>query len=419
MANDRDLSQQPRILAPISLGNAPARTILMTGGTGFLGLHILRSYLLQGHSVRLLAHAGQISALARIRRFLTHCGDSDALSSELESHLTVFDVDIAKTDLGVTETNRGAITENVDEMWHIAATIMLDGRDDHVWHTNVVGTENVLRLYAQTPPHALYRHVSTAFVAGSDRQTSVFEDSTDAVRDFENTYERSKHAAEAIVRQWAAEEKRSVLILRPSILVPSMAVTCETPQGGLPEHTLRTVGQIVTRIVERYGQSGSRLVLRLGADPRAHLNFVQVDWAAETMLQLAERLTSGVETVHVVHDSDTPIRFVSAALQEIIMVRMRMMPALPAEPTAHERLFYRRFHGFLPYWYHRRSFEAAKLKRSLPELVFPERIDTQHLAGWMADNQSTLASQTPDAHSLDAHSLDSHSLDMLSLQRNF
>jgi thioester reductase-like protein len=38
-------------------------TLLMTGGTGFLGLHLLRGHLLAGRRVTLLAHAGSSPAL--------------------------------------------------------------------------------------------------------------------------------------------------------------------------------------------------------------------------------------------------------------------------------------------------------------------------------------------------------------------
>ncbi len=382
MANEYGSSSSPVTTQACCVPSAD-RTVLMTGGTGFLGLHLLRGFLAEGCKVKLLAHAGGLPALVRVRRFLESAGDFK-LVSVLQQRLTIHNVDINLPTLGLSVGERDAITQDVNEMWHVAATVILDGRAAHVWQTNVTGTENVLRLYAQAPPGAYYRHVSTAFVAGNDRHRDVDEESSHAVRAFENDYERSKHAAEDLVRRWAEETGRTALLLRPSILVPGMF-----SHDGLPEHTMHTVGQIVSRIVEHAGQGVLRLVLRLGADPRAHLNLVQVDWAADAMRLLSKRLTTGIEAVHVVHDADVPVRSLAAALEDITAVRMRMMPALPGEPSSDERLFYRRIRGFLPYCYHRRSFATTKLRHLLPELSVPPTIERHDLARWMRDSVQT------------------------------
>ncbi len=64
--------------------------VLMTGGTGFLGLHLLRGFLLSGREVTLLAHAGGLPALERVRRFLIGSGDLKKLPRRLEDMVTVF-----------------------------------------------------------------------------------------------------------------------------------------------------------------------------------------------------------------------------------------------------------------------------------------------------------------------------------------
>ena len=250
-------------------------SVLMTGGTGFLGLHLVRGFLLEGRRVRLLARAGGEPAFERVRAFLQRTGASPRLPVPLEQALTVFDADIELADLGLSDPQAAAATADVEEVWHCAATVMLDGRDEKVWRTNVDGVQNVLRLLDRTPGHVLHRHVSTAFVVGRGAPDHVREVDSEAASAFENVYERSKLAGEAAVRTWAARSGRSALILRPSILTPGAG-----DQGVLPEHTLRTVGGIIGRMAERRPVDGSRLVLRIGGDPRAQLNLVQVDWAA-------------------------------------------------------------------------------------------------------------------------------------------
>ena len=214
--------------------------VLMTGGTGFLGLHLLRGFLLSGREVTLLAHAGGLPALERVRRFLIGSGDLKNLLRRLEDMVMIIDTNISLPMLGLAPSKVQTAIAGVKEVWHVAATVMLDGRDEQVWTTNVVGTEHVLELAAHTPAHVPIRYISTAFVAGRTRDGLICETKSADTTEFENVYERSKHAAEAIVRRWAAASSRSALILRPSILVPG-AGSLE----GLPEHTMHTVSLVV------------------------------------------------------------------------------------------------------------------------------------------------------------------------------
>ncbi len=353
-------------------------TVLMTGGTGFLGLHLLRGHILAGRRVRLLAHAGAVPGLERVRRFLLASGDLERLPLPLERLVSVTDIELDLPTLGLSTDQTEALTHDVDEVWHVAATVMLDGRDEHVWRTNVVGTQNILRLVDRTPAHALYRHVSTAFVAGRTGHADVREEDSTGALEFENAYERSKHAAEAIVRCWADTKDRCALILRPSILSPG-----DRSPDSLPDHTLRAVGQIASRVAERRPDLDSRLVLRIGADPRAQLNVVQVDFAADAMLKLSEAITSGVRAVHVVHDDDVAVRSIAAALEDIAPVRVRMMPAMPSQPSDEERVFHRSMTGFLPYLHHRRRFDTTHMRAVLPGLPVPPPIGREQLRRWV------------------------------------
>ena len=357
-----------------SPGNDERGRVLMTGGTGFLGLHLLRGFLLAGRRVTLLAHAGGLPALERVRCFLIGSGDLKRLPHRLEDMITVFDTNISLPMLGLAPFDIPEALAGVEEVWHVAATVMLDGRDEQVWATNVVGTENVLQLVALTPAHVPFRYISTAFVAGRTSHAFICEAKSAETTEFENVYERSKHAAERVVRRWAAVGSRSALILRPSILVPG-----EGSLEGLPEHTMHTVSLVVASITARRSNLTSRLTVRLGADPRAQLNVLQVDWAAEAMLRIAEQVTSGVEVVHVVHDNDIPVRCISAALEDVSPIRMRMVPAKPADPTDSEKLFYRRMTGFLPYTYHRSRFDTTAMWKLLAGFPAPSPIGREHL----------------------------------------
>jgi nucleoside-diphosphate-sugar epimerase len=255
---------------------------------------------------------------------------------------------------------------------------MLHGSDEQVWRTNFLGTKHVLEMASRCAPGTPLRHISTAFVAGT-RQGRVFEDDSGSVKDFENAYEHSKHEAEKLVRHWAAQGGGRVLIFRPSVLIPPGPRT----GPGLPAHTLSKLRQVLDRVP----RSGARTVLRVSADPRAHLNLLPVDWAAGAMVHIAENDdTTGLSVLHVVHPTDTPVRTVASVLEEVCQVRIRMVPAMPADPTSSERVLYRRTKGFLPYLHHRRGFDGTRLERRTADLAPSRPVDRPYLR-WCFDVQ--------------------------------
>ncbi|TDD22942.1 NAD-dependent epimerase/dehydratase family protein [Actinomadura sp. KC06] len=351
-------------------------TCVMTGGAGFLGLHLVRERLVRGRHVTVLAHAGGAPGRERIERFLDATGDIGRLPAPLGELLTVVPVDIAQPLLGLPRLEHRRLARIAGEVWHVAAAVELHGRDEHVWRTNVLGTQNVLRLASLAPRETPFRHISTAFVAGT-RQGHISEDDIPVNGNgsgdgFENTYERSKHEAENLVRDWAGRLGRRALIFRPGVLVPPGPRS--VPE--LPSHTLSTFYRGASRLPGK----GGRTVLRLGGDPRARLNLLPVDWAADAMACIASGDgTAGVSTVHVVHPVDVPIRTIAAALEDVCPVRIRITPAMPGEPTAVERIFYRRIAGFLPYLHHRRHFDDSALRKRTPGLSPPPLIDRTYL----------------------------------------
>lgn len=354
-------------------------TVVMTGGAGFLGLHLVSRQLMAGRHVTILAHGDAAATRRRVDQFLDLTGASG-------QRLEVLTADIEHPTLGLSPRPHRQLAATTEELWHVAASVVLHRHDEQVWQTNVTGTENLLRFAAATAPAAPLYHVSTAFVAGK-ATGRVHEASSDSVATFENTYERSKHTAEAAVRQWARQQDRRALVLRPSILVPPAASTGVAAR----RHTLGTFLDILATLRERHPPgSASRLVLRVGADPRAHLNLLPVDWAAATMLRVAASGagTTAAPAVHIVHPHDVAVRSISAAVEDLCQVRLRMVPAAPAQPTDAEQAFYRKAAGFLPYMYHRRDFDDSTLRRLVPDLPPLPDIDRAYVRECLSQDEA-------------------------------
>ncbi|HEY0451235.1 SDR family oxidoreductase [Actinophytocola sp.] len=360
-------------------------TLLMTGGAGFLGLHLVREHLLAGRHVTVLADPDDVPARERVERFLAADGAIGRLPARLRDLLAVVDVNTTHHSLGLSPLQERALAARATELWHVPTSVVPSGHDTDVWPTTVSGTENVLRFAARLHPAAPLRHVSTAFVAGRTRTGTFLEQHSAEVAEFESSAERAKHMTEGLVRRWANRHGRGALIVRPGILVPG-----PLPADALPEHPLRVLGRTIAGIVAQAPARSSRLLLRIFAEPRAFLNLLQAGWAARTMLRLGERVTGpGTHTVHVVHPTDTPVRTIFQAIEDVRRVRLRMTPTEPAEPTRAERAFYERAAGFLPYLHHRRRFDDAALRRHGVEVAPPAAIDRAYLRDVVAADLST------------------------------
>jgi thioester reductase-like protein len=358
-------------------------TTLITGGTGFLGLYIVREQLLKGRAVTVLAHSGSPSARERIVDFLAQTGVLDQLGGSLDDQLSVVEGDLCLPRLGLSPQEHLQLAERVSAIWHVAASIVLDGHDERVWRTNVVGTQHVLEFANFARQGTPLYYVSSAAVAGS---TTGFipEDLVTHETAFLNTYERSKYTGECLVRAWGADRESPVLIFRPPILVPSHRLT--GPHA--PQHTLGSLCTMVDLMLARSSVALSRTPIRVHGDLRASLNLLQVGWAAAAMVALADGVNHGVSTLHVVHPQNVYVRTIAAALEDTLPVRVRIVPAAPNDPTPFEKAFYFKMRGFLRYLRQNQQFDDSRMWAAL-DMERPTPVDRGYLASHLASQPKT------------------------------
>ena len=153
--------------------------IAITGGTGFIGRHLLARHVALGDRVRHLTRKKPLESIPGAEIFIG--------------------------DLSASETLRGFV-QGADVLYHCAAEL----RDASAMEkTNVTGTTNLLR--AATGEIGRWVQLSSTGIYGAVRHGEVREDAE--IRPG-NAYERSKAAADALVL--AAAEKLSCVLLRPS-----------------------------------------------------------------------------------------------------------------------------------------------------------------------------------------------------------
>lgn len=150
--------------------------VLLTGGAGFLGRHLLRE---------LLAHGAQVRALSR--------------RAETDTVLAQLGAQPVRGNLDEPGSLRAA-AQGVDAVFHAAADTNTWARNNAAqWRTNVEGTQALLDA-ARTGGARAFVHTSSVSAYSHLVHGVLREDVPQ--RGFESwiNYERSKHAAEAAVR---------------------------------------------------------------------------------------------------------------------------------------------------------------------------------------------------------------------------
>ena len=174
---------------------------LVTGGTGFLGRHVL---------ARLLARPdAEIFCLVRSPSRLS------ARTSDLAGHqrLTAIRGDLTVDGLGVSDEDAATLA-GVDHVLHLAAVYDLTASDAANRAANVEGTRRVIEL-AERIGARLLHHVSSVAVAG-DYPGRFTEADFDAGQHLHSPYYATKFAAEALVRTQTGVPWR---VYRPAVVV--------------------------------------------------------------------------------------------------------------------------------------------------------------------------------------------------------
>lgn len=165
--------------------------ILLTGGTGCVGGHILADLVDRGETVRVLAH--------------------DAAPASLGPGIEVVRGDVCDSSR-VDEAVRGC--RAIIHVAGVAGLRVTDGRRMH--QVNVLGTRNVARSARRYGARLV--HLSSASAVGLVRDRLVDETCTDSLP--RHPYPRSKRAGERAVLEEAARGLSAVILNPGAVLAP-------------------------------------------------------------------------------------------------------------------------------------------------------------------------------------------------------
>jgi long-chain acyl-CoA synthetase len=258
--------------------------VLLTGGTGFVGMEVLARYLERGDRrvVCLVRAADDSAARARVDatmrnlfgvvRARRYAGRVDAVAAEL-----------TEPSLGLRPRKRQELASRVSTIVHAAASVSFTLPLEEARAINVDGTRRMLDLAELACEHGgldRYAHISTAYVAG-DHAGRFSETDLDVGQEFHNSYEQSKCESEQLVQ---ARTSVPSTIMRPSIVVGD-------------RHSGWTAAFNVMYWPLRAFARG--LYSAVPADPSAPLDVVSIDYVADAIHALCEMPGGIGETYHL------------------------------------------------------------------------------------------------------------------------
>lgn len=181
--------------------------ILVTGGSGLVGSHLLFDLVKSGKEVRALKRPS--GSLKAVKKIFEHYSSDENLFERIEW----VDGDI----LDVYSINEAM--EGVEYVYHCAAIVSFDSRDKkQMLKVNIEGTANVVNVALEKNIRKLCYASSIAALGRKNFGELIDEQTSFSISDKNNNYSISKYLAEQEVWR-AAEEGLEVVMVSPGIVI--------------------------------------------------------------------------------------------------------------------------------------------------------------------------------------------------------
>jgi thioester reductase-like protein len=342
---------------------------LLTGATGLLGSYLLKDALAAGHRLAVLVRSNSFeSARQRVETTLARW---ENMAGHALPRPVVVEGDISRADLGLDASSLGWLSRHCDSMIHNAASLSFqaDQRSGEPWRSNVKGTGNVLEMCRKIGIRK-FHYVSTAYVCGL-RQGRILESELDKGQEFGNDYERSKVAAEKIVRE--AEFLDRPTIYRPAIIVGDSQTGYTATFHGFYT-PLKIVHGLINQIDPEfiYGQP---LMAALGLTGRESKNFVPVDWVSAVMVHILSHPEHHGKTYHLSPRHRVPLSMWCEVVEEVIKSQLAQLTSTGRSTKNEfplEMIFRDGMEVYQSYWKDDPEFDITNTNIAAPRLPCPE-----------------------------------------------
>lgn len=181
----------------------PARAVLLTGATGFVGAHVLGELLgrTQADLYCLVRPEADTPAEERLRRHLKQLGIAHP---DAEQRIKIVRGELGEADLALSAADYSLLADKLDSIYHIGGVVNAVQSYSVLRGPNVFGTQEVIRLAASGQPKTLHLVSTISIFLHRDFATGEVISESDKPLGGEylsSAYTQSKWVAEQLVNE--------------------------------------------------------------------------------------------------------------------------------------------------------------------------------------------------------------------------
>lgn len=193
------------LIAKEATSRQPYTSVLLTGATGYVGVHVLREILCQSdaHVYCIVRVRGQRSVEHRLHA-IYNWYFPDAPLSTFSRRITVIPGDTSHDRFGLDMRLYDQLCAEVDAVYHFAADTRLFGTEEEFHRNNIRSVELCIDFAKRKRPKDIH-YMSTLAVSGvnpGEQNIRFTEDTLDIGQEFQNHYESTKFVAEQLVKNF-------------------------------------------------------------------------------------------------------------------------------------------------------------------------------------------------------------------------
>jgi len=333
-------------------------SVLVTGGSGFLGKEILAQAARDAEIARLIVLMRPKPIVdkrsGRVIEVLSPERRGEALLAELRlttqqrGKFRFVAGDVEEQGLGIAADVAEALRGDITHVIHSAANVAFDDTYERSFRANVVAARNALqfsRWLQQAPNGRFVAHlaVGTSYVHGRCGAEPVGEDSLAFPEDcYNNYYELTKAIAALEAERHVLQHGLRAVELCPAIVIGDQRTgnnRGDTKVINAPVNFLgrtrewlegRARGALWQRALASLGAS---VAMRFPADPDAAMNLVTVDWVARGVLAALKKPQAIARRIHLASGARPSAQELAALLSEELAIDVRLL-----SPSVHRKL---------------------------------------------------------------------------------
>jgi len=301
-------------LEKTELSKTPIGNVLLTGVTGFLGAHVLDSFIKKetGIIYCLIRRKNNMSAEERLENTL-HFYFNDKYDMYLGNRIRFVEGDITLNNFGLTPKQYKELGEDLNTVIHSAALVKHFGSYESFENINIKGTKRVVDYCKNFDLKLL--HISTISVSGNNFAEGSYVENTfkeeinyDETKFYigqnvDNVYTKSKFLAEKLVLD-GIQDGLKAYILRMGNL------TSRFSEGKFQQNHFENA------FVNRF-----KSLLQIGCIPdyllKLYTEFTPIDYCGDAIINLGNYYHDKFTVFHLLNDNHLQIPKLLEILQEL------------------------------------------------------------------------------------------------------